>query len=155
MVCSICRVRRQEIVNFMTPLPISKGGNFGVKNVKLMYFFKKLCEALFSQTLRIVMMANEGSTKIVNYINPGAGVLVLGRDHISYIVKIIFYSINIQNIDCYCIKGLWRAFLCYFFLFYYDVLLICKYEPFRQEVSVESLILRWPLNPMGLLFSNK
>ena len=26
-------------------------------------------------------------------------------------------------------------------------LLICKYDPFRQEVSVESLILKWPLRP--------
>ena len=30
-------------------------------------------------------------------------------------------------------------------------LLIYKYEPFWQEVSVKSLILRWPLRPMGLL----
>ena len=31
-------------------------------------------------------------------------------------------------------------------------LLIYKYEPFWQEVSVKSLILRWPLRPVGLLF---
>ena len=31
-------------------------------------------------------------------------------------------------------------------------LLIYKFEPFWQEVSVESLILRWPLRPVGLLF---
>ena len=30
-------------------------------------------------------------------------------------------------------------------------LLIYKYEPFWQEVSVKSLILRWPLRPVGLL----
>ena len=29
--------------------------------------------------------------------------------------------------------------------------LIFKYEPFWQEISVESLILRWPLRPLGLL----
>ena len=29
-------------------------------------------------------------------------------------------------------------------------LLICKYEPFWQEISVESLILRWLLRPVGL-----
>ena len=28
---------------------------------------------------------------------------------------------------------------------------ISNYEPFWQEVSVESLILRWPLRPLGLL----
>ena len=33
------------------------------------------------------MMTKEGSTKIVNFMIPGAGVLVLGRGHISYIVK--------------------------------------------------------------------
>ena len=31
-------------------------------------------------------------------------------------------------------------------------LLICKYAPFWQEYSVKSLILRWPLRPVGLLF---
>ena len=31
-------------------------------------------------------------------------------------------------------------------------LLIYKYEPFWQEVSGKSLILRWPLRPVGLLF---
>ena len=33
------------------------------------------------------MMTKEGSTKIVNFLIPGAGALVLGRVHISYIVK--------------------------------------------------------------------
>ena len=40
-------------------------------------------------------MAKEGSTKIVNYTTPGAGVLVLERDHINYIVKIHYFFINI------------------------------------------------------------
>ena len=54
------------------------------------------------------MMTDEGSTKIVNFINPGAGVLVLGCGLNSYSKKyIIFYSINIQHIDdCFCIKEL-------------------------------------------------
>ena len=29
----------------------------------------------------IVMMTKEGSTKIVNFMTPGAGVLLLGRGH--------------------------------------------------------------------------
>ena len=33
------------------------------------------------------MMTKEGSTKIVNFMTPRAGVLVLGRGHISHIVK--------------------------------------------------------------------
>ena len=38
-------------------------------------------------------------------------------------------------------------------IFIYSMMwqLICKYEPFIQEVSVEYLILRWPLRPLGLL----
>ena len=39
------------------------------------------------------MMTKEGSTKIVNFMTPGAGVLVLGRGHISHIVKIILFKI--------------------------------------------------------------
>ena len=34
------------------------------------------------------MMTKEGSTKIINFMIPGAGVLVLGRGLISHIVKI-------------------------------------------------------------------
>ena len=30
--------------------------------------------------------------------------------------------------------------------------IIYKYEPFWQEVSVKSFILRWPLRPVGFLF---
>ena len=37
------------------------------------------------------MKTMEGSTKIVNFMTPGAGVLVLGRGHISYRVK-MYYS---------------------------------------------------------------
>ena len=32
-------------------------------------------------------------------------------------------------------------------------LVICKYMPFWHKVSVKSPILRWPLKPLGLLFS--
>ena len=68
----------------MTPTP--RGGNFGVKSVKLIYFFKNLLlysETWFKQTKCVVMMTKEGSTKIVNFMTPGAWVLVLGRGHIS------------------------------------------------------------------------
>ena len=33
------------------------------------------------------MVTKEGSTKIINFITPGAGVLVQGHGHICYIVK--------------------------------------------------------------------
>ena len=39
------------------------------------------------------MMTKEGYTKIVNFMTPVEGVLVLGRVHISYIVK-IHYSVK-------------------------------------------------------------
>ena len=38
--CSICRVRRQEIENFIIP-PFPGGGIFAVENVKLIYLKKK------------------------------------------------------------------------------------------------------------------
>ena len=81
MVCSICRVRRREIVNFMNPTP--RGGNFGVICEYLMYFLENLfllySEAWIRQTKYVVMMTKEGSTKIVNVMIPVAGVLVLGH----------------------------------------------------------------------------
>ena len=39
------------------------------------------------QTKYVGMMKKEGSTKIVHFMTPGAGVLVLGCGHISHIVK--------------------------------------------------------------------
>ena len=64
----------------------------GVKSVKLIYFFKILLfysGAWSIQSNCIVMMTKEGSIKIVNFMTPGAGVLVLGRGHISHIMKCI------------------------------------------------------------------
>ena len=55
-----------------------------------MYVFKKTIlysGAGFRQTKCIVMMTKEGITKIVNFITPGAGVLVLGLGHVSHKVK--------------------------------------------------------------------
>ena len=88
MVFGICRVKRQEIENFMNPHP--KGSNFGVKIVKLMYFFKNVLQTgtWFRQTKCIVMITKKGSTKIVNFMTPGAGVRVVGRGHISHVVKL-------------------------------------------------------------------
>ena len=39
------------------------------------------------------MMTKEGSTKIEDFMIPGAGVLMLGHGHISHIVK-LHYSLN-------------------------------------------------------------
>ena len=37
------------------------------------------------------MMTKEGSTAIVTFMTPGAGVLVLGCGHISHIVKMHYF----------------------------------------------------------------
>ena len=37
------------------------------------------------------MMTKEGSTKIVNFMTPWTGVLVLGRGHISHTVKLYYF----------------------------------------------------------------
>ena len=41
------------------------------------------------------MMTEEGSTKFVNFMTPGLGVLVPGRGHISHIVKLHYFIINL------------------------------------------------------------
>ena len=67
--------------------------------VKIHYFLKNLLfysQAQIRQTEDyIVMMTKEGSTKIVNFMTPGAELLALGRDHISYIVKMHYFFENL------------------------------------------------------------
>ena len=41
------------------------------------------------------MMTKEGSTKIVNFMTPWAGVLVLGCGHIRQIVKMYYFHNNL------------------------------------------------------------
>ena len=81
-----------KIVNFMTPgvevLVLGRGHISHI--VKMHYFIKNLLiysGASIRQTMYIVMMTKEGSTKIIDFMTPGLGVLVLGRGHISHIVK--------------------------------------------------------------------
>ena len=97
MVCSICRVRRQKIVNFMTPTP--GGCDFWGKKCKIAVFLYKIFfstqGAWFRQTKCIVMMTKEGSTKTVKFMTPGAEVLVLGCGHISHIVKLHYFFKNL------------------------------------------------------------
>ena len=55
--------------------------------VNMHYFFKSLLlysQALIRQTIYIVLMTKEGCTKIVNFMTPGAGVLMFGHGHISH-----------------------------------------------------------------------
>ena len=92
-----------KIVNFMTPgagvLLLGCGHSHKSYSdqsliVKMHCFFKNLLlysHAYFRQTKYIVMMTKDGSTKIVTYMTPGAGVLVLGFGHISHIVKMHYF----------------------------------------------------------------
>ena len=59
-----------------------------------MYFLKNrllYSQVLIRQTKYVVMMTKEGSTKIVNFMTLGVGVLVLGRGHISHRVKMHYF----------------------------------------------------------------
>ena len=63
-----------------------------------MYFFKNLIifyRAWSIQTKCILMMTKEGSTKIVNFMTGGIGVLVPRCGHLSYIVKMHNFFKNI------------------------------------------------------------
>ena len=65
--------------------------------VKLHFFFYNLLYsgALFRQTKCVIIMIEEGSNKIVNFMTPGVGVLVLRCDHIIYIVKMHYFFKNL------------------------------------------------------------
>ena len=104
-------------------------------------------------------MTKEGSTKIVISWPSGAGVLMLGRGHISHCNEYVVsstLSIYSPLIAITRAKGLWCCFPIPSLIFVYSLmgLLIYKYEPLWQEVSVNSLILRWPLRPVGLLLTS-
>ena len=84
-----------KIVNFMTPgagvLVLGSGHTSHI--VKMHYFFKNLLlnsQALIRQTKYVVMMTKEEFTKIVNFMSPEGGVLVLGNDHYSMIGLLIY-----------------------------------------------------------------
>ena len=112
LVCSIIRGSRLEIVvmmtkegstkivYFMTPgvwVLVIGCGHISYR-VKMHYFFKNLffnSQALIRQTKYVVMMTKEGSTKILNFMTPWVGVLVLGRGHISHRVKMHYFFKNL------------------------------------------------------------
>ena len=88
---------------FHDPPTTTMRGYFRVKSVKLMYFFKNLLlylGAWFRQTKCLVMMTKEKSTRIVNFVSPRAGVLLLGCGHMSYsekrIIRLKFFFLYSQ-----------------------------------------------------------
>ena len=87
-------------INFKTPRAgvLVLGCSHISHIVKVYYFFKNLLlysHAYIRQTKYIVIMTKEGSTKIVNFMTPGAGVLVLGRGHISHFMKMHYFFKNL------------------------------------------------------------
>ena len=87
-----------KIVNFMTPGAgvLVQGHDHISHIVKMHYLFKNLLlysQALIRQTKYVVKLTKEWSTKIINFLTPGAGVFVQGRGHISHIV-IMHYFLN-------------------------------------------------------------
>ena len=52
-------------------------------------------QAQIRQTKYVVMLTKEESTKIVSFITPGSGVLVIGHGHISHIVKMHYSFKNL------------------------------------------------------------
>ena len=129
--------------------------------VKMHYCFKNLSPLLpvIDQTNYVYSIDDQGRVyQNCKFHDPrgwGSDVRAWPYKSLKWICS-IFYSINIQHIDCYCVKGLWCCFPLPSFIFIYFMmgLLIYKYEPLWQEVSVKSVILRWPLRPVGLLFIN-
>ena len=63
-----------------------------------MYFFKNLysgAESIQTKYIVHVIMIKEGSTKIINFMTPGAGALVQGHGHISHLVKMHYFFKNL------------------------------------------------------------
>ena len=58
-------------------------------------YFLKIFFSTPGQIKCIVIMTKEGSTKIVNFMNPVVGVLVLGHGQISNIGKMHYFCKNL------------------------------------------------------------
>ena len=96
--------RSTKIVNFM----ITRAGILVLESgqishiVKMHQFFKNLLlftQAQIRQTESIVMMTKKESTKIVNFMTPGAGVLVLGHGRIVNMQYFLSSSCLHQGMD--------------------------------------------------------
>ena len=73
--------------------PTLRGGNFGVKSVKLMYFLKK--NSLL--WCMIPMHSNDDDGRVYQNVNfiTGEGVLVQVRGHINHMVKMHHFLKNL------------------------------------------------------------
>ena len=143
-----------KIVNFMTPgagvLVLGRGHISDI--VKMHYFFKNLLlqsQAQITQTMCILMMDNEESTKIVSFMTPGQGGLARMwplksySENALFLLKLLLYfwgclrktqqdSFDDVPVDFYWFNRLYCSFPLPLLIFTYSVmgLLICKYQPF-------------------------
>ena len=143
------KYRSTKIVNFMTPRAgvLVLGRGHRSHTVKKQYFLKNRLHyfrAWIRKTKYVVMVAKQGSTKSKISSPP------LGHGHMNHILVNMHYLLLFRYTVhwCFCIKGFLFCFPLPLLIFIYSMMrmLICKYELFWQEVSVESMILRWPLN---------
>ena len=87
------KVGSTKVVNFMTPRSRSSCARvmpYTLYSEKTSFLKKSSSppQAYIRQTKNInIMIVKDGSTKVVNFMTPGTGGLVLGRGHISHIVK--------------------------------------------------------------------
>ena len=85
-----------KIVSFMSPgSVVLVMGHGHISHIVKMHYSLKILhlyfQAMFRKTKYIVMLTKEGSIKIVSFMSPGSGVLVLGHGHISHIVKMHYF----------------------------------------------------------------
>ena len=134
--------RFNKIVNFMTPRTgVLVLGCGHICHIVKIHYYKIMYKILLLyfqleiiQTMYIVLMTKEGSTKIVNFMTPGAGVLMLGRGHISHYSEYVLSStLSIYStLIAVVLRDYDAAILYPLLIFIYSMmgLLIYKYEPF-------------------------
>ena len=89
-----------KILNSMTPgvgVLVLRFGHISYILKNIYYFFKNLflySQAEITQTEGIFLMSKERLSKIVNFITPRAGFLVLGYGQISHMVKMHYICKN-------------------------------------------------------------
>ena len=87
-----------KIVSFMSPgSGVLVMGHGHISHIVTMHYSLKnlylYSQAMFRKTKYIIMLTKEGSIKIVSFMSPGSGVLVMGHGHVSHIVK-MHYSLK-------------------------------------------------------------
>ena len=85
----------------------------------------------------------------LNFMTPRVRVIMLGRGHISHYSAHVLSSTlsKCSTLLAIVIRNYDAVFLFHGWFLFMIGMLISRYDPFSQEISVESLIVRWPLRP--------